>query len=489
MKIQALAKRTQPSCADQVGTRPPRRVAWLGRCLLVVVIGALTVGNVSVTQAQSLDRKVLDLLRNQCAGLGLNPPVPTAAALGGNLLRLCSSVAVAAPGPLVGSSAIGGNGGAIISASVSVLNRPVTEHLQDRWRDTEGNQGNDTNPSTLQWTPLAVIPAQLFGLSNASVSTSPQSPTGAGAVAFSTQERWKNFGFYVSGRVEALNRNLTTFQYGYRSNILGITAGVDYRFAKNLVAGAAFTYSNTHGDLKTVTGGNFDINTYNPTLYASWMPTDRTFVQTVAGYRRLNNSVSRPANAFIDRAENTNSTLVMGSDTAAGFASSRVGSDVFELGLLTGYDLPIKNFTIGPRVGLNWSNTRIPRYSEQGETGLELRYDRQSVNSLQSILGLQAQAAFSTAMGVLVPQVNWDYIHEYANSQRFVHVQFVQDLRATPTQFTFQNDAPARNYFLLGTGLLAVLPNGWQPFVNFRAMVGNSQFTNYVGFVGLRVGS
>jgi hypothetical protein len=36
-------------------------------------------------------------------------------------------------------------------------------------------------------------------------------------------------------------------------------------------------------------------------------------------------------------------------------------------------------------------------------------------------------------------------------------------------------------------GLLMVLPNGWQPFVNFRAMVGNTQFNNYAGTFGLRI--
>ena len=106
---------------------------------------------------------------------------------------------------------------------------------------------------------------------------------------------------------------------------------------------------------------------------------------------------------------------------------------------------------------------------------------------------MQGSTAYSTQVGVIVHQVNADYIHEFANSQRFIHVQFTEDLRGTPafpgttpTKFTFQNEVPVRNYFNLGTGLLMVLPNGWQPFVNFRAMVGNSQFDNYAGTFGLR---
>jgi hypothetical protein len=35
--------------------------------------------------------------------------------------------------------------------------------------------------------------------------------------------------------------------------------------------------------------------------------------------------------------------------------------------------------------------------------------------------------------------------------------------------------------------LIAVLPNGWQGFMNFRAMLGHAQYDNYAGTFGLRV--
>jgi len=155
--------------------------------------------------------------------------------------------------------------------------------------------------------------------------------------------------------------------------------------------------------------------------------------------------------------------------------------------VLTGYDQPIGRFTLGPRLGFNYANTHIHDYAEQGGTGLELRYGDQWVNSLQSVLGVQGTAALSTGFGVLVPQVNANYIHEFANSQRFINAQFVEDQRANPFQFRFQTDVPVRNYFDVGTGIVAVLPNGLQPFVNFRALVGNNQFNNYAGTFGVRV--
>jgi uncharacterized protein YhjY with autotransporter beta-barrel domain len=290
-------------------------------------------------------------------------------------------------------------------------------------------------------------------------------------------------GFFASGLVESLNRDITTFQDGYKSNILGITAGADYRFSKKLVAGLALSYSNTDGDFRS--GGNFSTNSYGGTLFASYLPTDRTFVQVTGGYTKNNYLVSRLASS--DTSSQSPDPLNPGGTSVQGLASSNSNGNVFNLGLMTGYDHPIGRFTIGPRAGVNYSNTKIGDYGENGSTGVELRYDNQWINSLQSVLGVQGSAAFSTGLGVLVPQFNADFIHEFANSQRFINVQFAQDFRATPTKFTFQNDVPVRNYFNLGTGLLMVLPNGWQPFVNFRAMVGNEQFNNYAGMFGLRI--
>lgn len=89
-----------------------------------------------------------------------------------------------------------------------------------------------------------------------------------------------------------------------------------------------------------------------------------------------------------------------------------------------------------------------------------MKYDDQYIHSLQSVFGIQGATTYSTPVGVIVHQVNADYIHEFANSQRHIRVQFTEDQKPNPTRFTFQNEVPVRNYFNLATGLVAVLPNG-----------------------------
>lgn len=418
--------------------------------------------------AQTLDQQVAQLLANNCAGLsGANGNYGT------QLASLC-----AIPGTGAGGSS-GGGSASVQGSAASILNRVLFQRMYET--DEEGGQPH-ARSSSMKYNPFGTLVSG-FGLGSSVSSPLYASTTadGGSAATFTSgsQRRWNGVGFFASGLAESLNRDNTTFQSGYKSTVLGITAGADYRFNKKLVAGLALSYSNTDGDFRSG-GGNFSTNSYGGTLFAAYLPTDRTFVQVTGGYTRNNYLVARTASGTVDPTGGARAV-----STSSGIASSNSNGNVFNLGLLTGYDHPIGRFTIGPRMGMNYSNTKIGDYGETGSTGVELTYADQWINSLQSVLGVQGSAAISTGLGVLVPQVNADFIHEFANSQRFINVQFAQDFNRT--QFRFQNDVPVRNYFNLGTGLMMVLPNGWQPFVNFRAMVGNEQFNNYAGMFGLRI--
>ncbi|MFO0698103.1 MAG: autotransporter outer membrane beta-barrel domain-containing protein [Nitrospira sp.] len=427
----------------------------------------------SQAPAQVLDQQINALLQNNCAGLNTGgPPVPTLTGLGPNLSALCDT-------PITGGASSAGGGAASVQGSAaSILNRTVLGRLEELRQE---DHGESAQPSSFRFNPLGMM--AMAGMGNLSVSSPFYSATaisgGSGtSVVMNSPSRWKGLGFFASGLVESLNRDVTTFQDGYKSRIFGASVGVDYRITRRFVIGLAGNFSNTDGDFRTG-GGTFSTNSYGGLAFAQILPTDKTFIQITGGYTRNNYLISRLATAEISG--------VIPPRTVNAFASSNSNGDVASAGFLAGYDHTIGRYLIGPRVGVNYSQTHIGRYAEDGGGGIGLQYDSQAIHSLQSTAGIQASTVYSTGFGVLVHQINADYVHEFANDQRHIAVQFTEDLRATPTRFAFQNEAPARNYAYLGTGLVAVLPNGWQPFVNFRAMVGNSQFDNYTGTFGLRI--
>lgn len=442
----------------------------LGRIVMAGLMCAIMLGGrLPDVQAQVLDQAVNNMLANNCQnllqGAGSSVLAPTLAAA-------CTS----GPGATGTGTSAGGGAASVQAAAVSILNRSVQLRL-DGARAEAGQSRLGT--SSFAMNPFGLL---LPGLGQSIGMTSPINPTGDSSSAsfnFGNQSRWNGLGFFASGLVEAMNREVTTFQDGYKSMILGVTGGVDYRINRQTVAGVAVNYSNTHGDFRN--GGDFNTNSIGGTLFGSYLPTDRTFIQLTGGYTNSNHLVGRITRGFIPG-------IGAGPDRIlGGLAGSSTNGDVFSAAILAGYDHPISRLTIGPRVGFNYSNTHIHDYAETSGGGLGLRYEDQWINSIQSVVGIQAQMAFSTPFGVLVPQANANYIHEFANAQRLLGVSFVEDLRAAPTRFVFQNDAPDRNYFNAGTGLIAVLPNGWQGFMNFRAMLGHAQFDNYAGTFGLRV--
>ena len=330
------------------------------------------------------------------------------------------------PGPVRqdrGTPSGGGGAASVQASAVSILNSNILRRLEEV-RGESGQASGTT--AAMMMNPFGVLAPGLFRGMNV---TSPVSPTGVGSLRClqsGSPTRWRGLGFFASGLVEALNRDVTTFQDGYKSTILGFTAGVDYRVSRQAVVGTAISYSNTHGDFTN--GGDFNTNTLGFTMFGSYLPTDRTFVQVSGGYTNNNYLVSRASQAFIPG-------VAGGPDrNLNGLPSSSSNGDVFSLHALAGYDHPIGMFTVGPRLGFNYTNTHVHDLSETSGGGLGLRYDDQWINSVQSVVGVQGQAAVSTGIGVLVPQVNADYIHEFANSQRFITASFVEDLRLNPTK-------------------------------------------------------
>lgn len=272
-----------------------------------------------------------------------------------------------------------------------------------------------------------------------------------------------------------LDRRQTVFEEGYFSNQKGFALGADTLLTDWLVAGLAFNYSHWHGD--QISGGGFQTDSYGPTIFASLTPWQGFFADLSFQYASKTGS-----NTGQRQYSREDKTLFGGATTGS------PGAEQYEGNLLSGYDYAIGGLTIGPRAAIRYRHANIDGYTEQGNSGLEVRFLKDRLTSVQSSIGAQASFAASTEWAVLIPQLNADWTHEYADGQREIQVQFAQDNRANPTVFSIQTDRPDRDFFRLGTGIVAVLPHGWQAFANFETIVGHAYFDNYTGTVGFRIG-
>jgi outer membrane autotransporter protein len=279
---------------------------------------------------------------------------------------------------------------------------------------------------------------------------------------------------FASANYQDLDRDGTNFEDGYDSDLWGVMVGAEYMISDTLAAGLALNYTDWDGDFDS--GGRFDKDIYGSIVYASFFPREGVFADLVLGYNRIDVSSKRRRDYRNERGQ-----------PFGGEVSGDPDDNQFSTSLSVGLDYPIRQFTVGPRLGLDFEYTDLDGYSESGGTGLELNFEDDTETSLQSRLGLQASMAISTTFAVFLPQVRGDWVHEFADDQRSVSVRFVQDLRANPTSFSFENEKPDRDFFEINAGIVAVLPHDIQAFANFWTLQGDKFLDSHAGSVGLRI--
>ena len=297
-----------------------------------------------------------------------------------------------------------------------------------------------------------------------------QLPPAGGATPEIVIGQAQGFSVFASAGATALNHHNNEFEDGYEALLPTATLGADYWISPRLLAGGAFNYTNSDGTYDD--GGGFDKDIFSPALYATFVPFDRAFVNAVLGYSRNENTNRRKV--FFTRA-----TTPFSGHTSADYSENQ-----YSAGLQAGYDHPVDNFTIGPRLGFAFGHSQVDSFKEKGNTGAELRYSGLDQTSVQTSLGAAATVAIAIPYGVLLPQASASWVHEYANDARNIDARYVE-APSSPT-FTFQREHPARNWANIGLGVSASLLNGMQPFAQFQTIQGNDNFVSYGGTAGLR---
>lgn len=376
--------------------------------------------------------------------------------VGSNLASVCSVIVQNVGGSVL--SAVPGGTATQGAGALSVEQRLLSVREAEEERPTEG----------------AASRLYAQGTRGASDGSQLQVPPPGGTSPDLAVALAPGLGAFVSVGATALNHHNNRFEDGWESQLPALTLGGDYRITEWMLLGLAFNY--TYFDGTYDDGGGFEKHIFGPLLYATFLPSERTFIDVVLGYARQEGRNNRLATAFNG-----------GGDLAArGHTPADYNENQYTASALAGYDQPFGNITVGPRVGVAFAHSQVGSFEEEGDTGLELRYSSLNQTSVQSSLGLQATAAYSFSWGVLVPQVNIAWVHEFANDARNIEARLVE---ASPSpKFTFKREPPARDWANIGLGLSAVLPNGLQPFVQFATMQGNENFVSYGGTAGVRLG-
>jgi outer membrane lipase/esterase len=270
-------------------------------------------------------------------------------------------------------------------------------------------------------------------------------------------------GVFVNGQGSFGNQDPTARDAGFDFYTAGMTAGLDYRLTTDLVLGAAFGYLRTKTNFDA-SAGDSRINGYSLSLYGNYYLLEKLYVDGIATFGRNEYSNER----------NIANTLT---------ARSSTDGNQFAISVSTGYEFNAAALTLGPTARVNYVRVHIDGYRETGADAFNLAIGSQTIESLTSALGGELRYAMSTGWGVLTPQLNFEWEHEYKGDGRLVRAGVLAD---PATAVAVRTASPDRDYANLGAGLSATFAGGVSAFVHYQALLGRTNFTNHAFNAGVR---
>ncbi len=291
---------------------------------------------------------------------------------------------------------------------------------------------------------------------------------------------WGRFSAFASVDVGSGDRDATERTDSFDFDTLSLTAGADYRFGDNLIAGALLTYSDvssSFNDSATVSGGGVDSDGWSASVYGTWYK-GPIYVDGLIGYGTQDYDIRR--RIFIP---SRNPAIATINETASGSTDS----NDLTLSLGAGYQWNTGPWNLEPYARLTYLDVDVDGYRESGAeaSGLNLNVDGQDWKSFTSVVGARVSRSLSHSFGVVVPQARVAWVHEFENNSEEITATYIADPRQNVLRAT--SDEPDRDYFKLGLGLSVVLPGGAQLFVNYDTVLGLDGYSQYVVSLGGRI--
>lgn len=283
---------------------------------------------------------------------------------------------------------------------------------------------------------------------------------------------FQRLGLFVNGQFETGDRVNTQLDPGYRAKTYGVSAGADYWLTRKLVLGLSAGYGYTDSKLNA-NASQLDIDAYTFSGFASYTLADNSFVDFIAN-GTVNTYKSTRKIAYVDAFGPVNEQA----DARAQGTQQRYSSTL-------GYDYPWRGWIFGLRGRGEYSRVSIDAYREQGADGLNLAIGEQSIVSVTSGLGAVVNYALSTPFGVLSPQVNLEWEHEYQKDARRISAQFVDD--RSGSTFSVRSGTPDRDYLNLRSSLSATLPNGGSAFIQYETVLSLQNESRHAFNAGVRL--
>ncbi len=235
---------------------------------------------------------------------------------------------------------------------------------------------------------------------------------------------------------------------------IGVTAGVDYRRTARWIMGGAVGYNRFSSNLTDL--GDLETTGITLTGFNSFAISDKVYWDSRLSYGRIKLDQSRRLQISLS-GFSLDETLA--SDTDASqltFATS------------IGYNWNRGAWSITPNGFFRYVRSDVDGFTES-ESDFAIRYGDQIATSTVFGIGVQVSRVFSLSNGVLVPQFDFVWNQETGNDDTVVEAGFVN---GSGDFFLLRPDTPDTSYGDIGFGLVYIMANGRQAYLQWRQSVG-----------------
>ncbi|TCS37975.1 uncharacterized protein with beta-barrel porin domain [Paucimonas lemoignei] len=242
---------------------------------------------------------------------------------------------------------------------------------------------------------------------------------------------------WVGGGVRFGSRNPDS-STGHSFSTDGVSVGADYRVNDRLVVGGGVGYGRDTTEIG-IDGTNSRGKSTTVAAYASYQPSDNTYLDGVIGYGQIDYKTERYVAPLNDFAR-----------------SSRSGDFVFG-SLTAGYEFQTDGIRLSPYGRLDVAQHWLHATTESGAGAYALRYGSQTIPSVQLAAGLRAEAAHESRFGLVLPRMRIEYQHEFKGEDAAVFSY--ADLAGGPV-YTLPGNSQRRGSLVLGVGSDIMLGRG-----------------------------
>ncbi|WP_316369377.1 autotransporter family protein [Candidatus Thiodiazotropha sp. CDECU1] len=303
----------------------------------------------------------------------------------------------------------------------------------------------------------------------------PQDKKALGGAAGDSDELQGRWGAFINGNVNFGEKDETQRETGFDFDTSGITLGLDYRFSDKFVAGGALGFSRYDSEYNDA-AGNLEMDAWSLSAYGTYYQDNNIYIDAL---------IQLGSNSYDTRRR------ISTAGEPDQFGQGDTDGMEYAFNLSAGYEYRRDALILTPYGRLSYTSAEIDAYTEQASNpaaagfGSVLRIEDQELKSMVLVVGGNVSYTISTANAVLMPQLRFEWEHEFEDDSRFINARFVND--PTSSLISIETDEADSDYFNLGIGLSAVFARGRSGYLFYETRLDQDDVTLHMINAGLRI--